>query len=445
MICKEPTPVEVPIGRKLHTVQVPNLIAVAQAKYVPGVSEKQAEIRRALREPIGTLPLRELARGRKNVVIVINDITRPYPGGLMVEELARELNEGGIPDEGISLLVAYGMHRPNSKAELAGSYGEELLERFALIHHNASDPTQNVTVGHTKGGVEVCIDRAFAGADLKILTGCIAPHQFAGFSGGRKSVVPGIAGFEAIRRHHSFPIRPKDISLGVLEGNRFHQESLEAAAIAGTDFILNAVENPQRELVCCVAGSLTEAFEAGVEVSRRIWTVPIPRRPEIAIVSPGGFPRDFDLHQSQKSIGCAEMVCPEGGGIILCAQCPDGAGRPGKLLREAKSLDEVIDRFLEKGLEPNGNGKAYMLARAAKRFRIILAGSDIPQEELRQMFLDGYPTVEEAIEVMLGHYGNRAGILVIPNASEIIPVVENGPEGIPANREDQEGLNAQQP
>lgn len=418
------TQVEIPIGIEKHRVTIPNLIGIADPEYVSGVPDKRAEITRAIHNPIGTPRLGKLALGKKNAAIVVNDITRPYPGGLMVEEIARELNAVGITDENIFLVIAYGHHRSNTMEELGVIYGDSVINRFRIVHHDAVDPNRNVTMGFTEGGVEVSINKDFAEADVKILTGCIAPHQFAGFSGGRKSVIPGIAGLTSIKRHHSFPIRPEAISLGILDGNRFHMEALEAARIANVDFIVNAVENTHRELVCCVSGDLNEAYLAGVEVSRKIWTVKIPVQPDIVIVSPGGFPRDFDLHQSQKSVGCAEMVCPPGGGVILCARCPDGAGKPGKLLMEADSLETVVNRFLEQGFEPNGNGKAYMLARAAAKYHIALAGSTISQSDLREMFLDGYDTVEEAIQVMIKRYGPNARILVIPNASEIIPVVQ---------------------
>lgn len=418
--------VEIPIGRTTVRAQIPNLIAVAEPAPVPGAADAREEVRRALAEPIGTMRLSEMARGRRDAVIVVNDITRPYPGRLMAEEILKELAAAGMKDEQITFLVAYGQHRDNTPEELIGMYGEELTSRFRFVHHHANDPQANVVLGETAGGVSVSVDRVFAQADLRILTGCIAPHQFAGFSGGRKSVIPGIAGIDAIRRHHSFPIRPEAISLGRLEGNRFHEEALEAARLAGVDFIVNSVDNTRRELVRCVAGDLKEAFLAGTELSRKIWTVSIPERPGIVVVSPGGYPRDFDLHQSQKAIGCAEMVLEAGGGVVLCAECPDGAGKPGALLKAAASPDELIDDFVTHGLKPNGNGKAYMLARAAKRYRIILAGSRIPSAELREMFMDGRDTVEEAVALLLQELGEQTPVLVIPNASEIIPVVEYG-------------------
>ncbi len=414
--------VRIPIGERVEEVPVPNLVTVAEPKFIPGVADPRAEVRRAILSPIGSRPLREIAAGRKRAVIVVNDITRPYPGRLMAEEILRELNAAGMRDDQAALLIAYGQHRENTPEELESIYGRELLGRVKVIHHHAFAPEENRTVGVTRGGVPVSVNRFYLEADLKILTGCIAPHQFAGFSGGRKSVIPGIADIAAVKRHHSFPIRPEKISLGMLEGNRFHLEALEAARMTGVDFIVNSVDNAQREMVACVAGDLEEAFYAGVEISRKVWTVEIPVRPKIVIVSPGGYPRDFDLHQSQKAIGCSELLLPEGGGLILCAECRDGAGKPGELLRRAKSPDEVIDDFLINGLKPNGNGKAYMLARAAKRYFIALAGSRIPQSELREMFLDGYDTVEEAIRVMLERFGQDAPILAVPHASEIIPV-----------------------
>ena len=420
-----PQTVSIPIGEGAVEARIPNLVKVVEPPYAPGVPDPRQEVRRALLSPIGAPRLSHLARGKKRAVIVVNDITRPYPGRLMAEEIARELNEAGMEDGRISLLVAYGQHRENTPEEMRQMYGEDLLRRFRVVHHHAGAADENVTIGFTRGGVEVSVNRFYMESDLKILTGCIAPHQFAGFSGGRKSVIPGIAGIEAVKRHHSFPIRPEKISLGWLRGNRFHEEALEAARMTGVDFIVNSVDNAQRQLVSCVAGDLEAAFYAGADISRRIWTVEIPRRPGILIVSPGGFPRDFDLHQSQKAIGCAELLLPEGGGLILCAECRDGAGKPGELLRRAETPDEVIDDFLKNGLKPNGNGKAYMLARAAKRYRIALAGSKIPQAALREMFLDGYGTVEEAVEAMLRAYGPDTPILVAPHASEIIPVFKN--------------------
>lgn len=418
--------VQLKIGKNTFHVRIPNLMGVAVPAYTLGVPDVRAEIARSLDAPIGSERLEKLAHGRKNAVIVVNDITRPYPGGEMVLEIAQRLHRAGMRDGQIALIVAYGQHRKNTVEELTAAFGEEVVSRFRIIHHDCREDAQLADLGTTQGGVRVVVNKAFAEADLKILTGCIAPHQFAGFSGGRKSVVPGIAGLETIQKHHFFPIRPEKASMGVLEGNRFHEEAVRAARIAGVDFIVNAVENTEREIVRCVSGDLEEAFYAGAELSRKIWTVYVPEKPDVVIVSPGGFPRDIDLHQSQKSLACAEMLCRENGGVILCAACPDGAGKPGVLLEKADSPDEVMEDFLREGHKPNGNGKAYMIAKATKAFHVVLAGSAISKEQAQAMFMDAFDTVEEAVDAMLERYGREAKILVVPSASEIIPCFGKG-------------------
>lgn len=417
------TPVDIPVGEQMLCVEVPNLIGVVTPPHLPGVPDPATEIRRAMQNPIGSPPLYELAQGKRSAAIVINDITRPYPGGLMVLEIARELGRAGLTDGQIFLVVAYGNHRTNTREELIAAYGKEVVDRFRIVHHYANEPNTLVTIGRTTTGVEVQINREFYEADLKITTGCIAPHQLAGFSGGRKSIVPGIAGINSLKVHHSFPIRPEATSLGWLEGNRFHEEALSAAYMAGVDFIVNSVDNAARELVRCVAGELKEAYLEGVALCRKVWTVKVPCKPDVVLVSPGGFPRDFDLHQSQKAIGCAEMICREGGMIILCAEARDGAGKPGKVLTEARTPQEVIDRFVKNGYTPDSVSKAYMLARAVTKFKVVIAASQIPAENLSQMFLEGFNTIEEAIQEAVLRYGEDARFLVIPHASEIIPVI----------------------
>lgn len=417
------TTVSIPVGEKVYKVEVPNVVSVITPRKVAGVADASVEIRRAIREPIGAKRLKNIAKGKKNAAIVINDITRPYPGGQMVLEIAKELHDAGLADEQIFLVIAYGNHRINTDAELRACYGDEVVERFHIVHHKATEPKENIIMGVTDGGVVVEVCKAFAEAEVKILTGCITPHQLAGFSGGRKSVLPGIAGIKSIIEHHSMPIRPMRTSLGWLEGNRFHEESTAAARIAGVDFIVNSVDNEKRELVLCVAGDLNDAYLAGIDKCREIWSARIPCQPDVVLISPGGFPRDFDLHQSQKAIGFAEMICKTDGMIILCAEARDGTGKPGRLLREANDSQEIIDRFVKEGYAPDSISKAYMIARAMKSFRLAIAASKIPSEELKSMSIDSYATVKDAIDAALDIYGKDAKFLVVPYASDMIPVL----------------------
>ena len=205
--------------------------------------------------------------------------------------------------------------------------------------------------------------------------------------------------------------------------DREMQGLVEAARIAGVDFIVNSVDNADRGVVACVAGDLEEAYARGVELCRRVWAAEVPAKADIVIASPGGYPRDFDLHQSQKALGCAEMLCREGGTIILCAEMRDGAGRPGAVLEKADSPQSVIADFGATGYTPQALSKAYMLARALCGFRIRVAGSLVPKERLERMFFVPHATVQEALRSALKEHGEQASVLIVPNASDVLPVI----------------------
>jgi nickel-dependent lactate racemase len=414
------TEVVFPVGKGTVTAAVPNLMAVVAPRETPGVADERAEVRRALENPIGSPRLSTIAKGKKNAAIVVNDITRPYPGGLFVEELARELALAGLKDEDIFLVVAYGTHRINTREELTGMFGRSVVDRFRFVHHVGTDESTLVSLGRTPGGIEVTVNREFAEAEVKIVTGLIAPHHSAGFSGGRKSVLPGISGLATLKQHHSFPFRPPKPAMGWLDGNSFHAEALAAARMAKTDFMLNSIDNVNRELVACVAGDLEAAHRSGVELCRSIWTYALPEKADVVIVSPGGYPRDIDLYQSQKACSCAELACRPGGLIILCAEAPDGTGKFAKLLVEAQHPQEVIDKYTKEGYTAESTAKAYMYARALVAFRLGLACCRVPAQDADKMFMLSYRTLDEAVEDGLKRYGGDAKFLAIPNAAEMI-------------------------
>ncbi len=418
------TSVTVPVGEGKLTFEVPNLLQLVEPARAEAAHDGMQEIRRAIQHPIGTERLCRIARGKHSAAIIVNDITRPYAGREMILAIAEELNAAGMRDEEIFLVVAYGAHRRNTDEELIRMYGEDVFRRFRYVHHDAFDPETLTVVGVTDGGVVVEINKEFAQAEVKITTGCIVPHQLAGFSGGRKSVIPGIAGFNTLRKHHSFPIRPEETSLGWLDGNPFHEEAMKAARIAGVDFIVNSVDNEEKQMVCCVCGDLEAAYSKGAEISRRVWSVPVHGKTDVVIVSPGGYPRDFDLHQSQKAIGCAEMLCKEGGHIIVCAEMRDGGNKPGKMLMESETLESITDRFRKTGYTQDALSKTYMFARAMQHYHVTLVGSFIPPEDQEKMFFEVYPSIEDAIRADLVRYGDGATFTVMPCASEVIPLFE---------------------
>lgn len=421
----EMTHVKLPYGRSYLEADIPNVLKVGTPKYVPGVSDPRAEIRRAIQNPIGSRRLCEIARGKHSAAITVNDITRPYPGGLMVLELAEELHLAGLTDDQIFLVVAYGTHRVETKQELIGMFDEEVVRRFRFVHHVADDPSTLKHIGKTDIGMNVQVNREFAEADVKILTGLITPHACAGFSGGRKSIVPGISGMECLKTHHSFPIVPAEPAMGWLEGNLFHEQALAAARLVGVDFIVNNIDNAEREMVACVAGDLNEAHIAGTKICADIWRISLPTRADVVIASPGGFPRDFDLHQAQKASSVAEMACKIGGHIIICAETPDGSAKFGKHLKNANSPEEVVELFKRIGMTADATGKAYMWARGMLKHRISIVGSKIPKQELADMFFNAYDTIDEAVQDSLRIYSQNATFVVIPHASDLFVTLED--------------------
>lgn len=394
----------------------------------PGTNDLEGLLDEALANPIGSSTLRELVKDKKakTACVIVNDITRPTPTESMLNAIARELNTSGISDQDIIILVATGTHRANTAQELGEMLGQHALERFNVINHDCLDENALVKIGTTSSGMPVIINEAFVNADLRISTGIIAPHQSAGFSGGRKSVMPGIAGLTSLKKHHGADWRASCPVHGKLNGNKFHLEALEAARIAGLDFMVNTVPNYKKETVAVVAGDLEEAWLEGVKYARRVSEVSIPAMADITIVHCGGHPRDFNLYQAQKSIASAEVVTKPGGIIIVLGECSDGIGGDivQQWLEEAENPQEVMDRFNLEGFSP-GTSKARAFARAQLKTRIFLVSDKICSNTLKKMFIECYPDFESALEDAYKHSSPERVTILLRNAPGVIPVMEN--------------------
>ena len=417
----------IPYGKGEMEIRIPrkNYLATLMPRYKPGVKDEAGEVRRALENPIGTRRLGEIARGRKTAVIVVNDITRSTATYKILPPLLEELKAAGVKEDRVTFLVATGTHRDNTREELEGMLGKEIVRRFAVVNHHCQDDKIMVDLGKTSGGIPVVINRLFWEAELKILTATIAPHQAAGFSGGRKSVLPGIASLATLKQHHGFNMRSNKPAMGWVEGNKFHENALEAAKMARADFILNTVQNHRKEITQAVAGDVEKAWLEGVKVSREIYEVTIPRPADVVITSPGGYPKDIDLYQSQKSMAASEIAVKEGGTVILPAECKDGVGTRGfyEWMSAATCPQEVIDRFIREGYSI-GSSKAWLFSRCLKRAGLILVSRHIDDKTLKEMFTERADTVEQAIEMALAKQGQDAKILLMKNGSDMIPRFE---------------------
>lgn len=307
------------------------IINVVEGKQVEAITNIEAALKEALNSPIGTEPLHEIVNKGDKVVIIASDVTRMWiRHDLFLPILLNELNAGGIPDKDISLVVALGAHRHHTHEENVAVYGQEVVDRIAIVQSHAPRSEDFVCIGKTSRGVDVYFNKHVANADKVILTGGIVYHLMAGFGGGRKAVMPGISGYASIQGNHSFclheqigeGISPNCIS-GKLEGNNMHEDMTEMAKLLNPAFLVNAVFTPEGKFAKFVAGHWYDAWREGCRYVEEIFGVPITAKADLVIASAGGFPKDINLYQGSKTIDNAFMAVKDDGVVILLLECRD--------------------------------------------------------------------------------------------------------------------------
>lgn len=377
-------------------------------------------IEHALDNPIGTPRLEDMVTPTDKITIMVNDQTRPGPHAEMCSAIVKRLNGAGVPDEHLTFVIATGSHKGPTPEQLHIILGG-LEERIRVHVHDCNDGT-HVYMGNTPTmDVPIYLDKFVAESSFIVTTGMIAPHHVAGFSGGRKSIVPGVVSLDTLKVHHSLPIRPYEPAINFYEGNPFHQIAVEAAKLVNVRFILNVVQDIHKQITDAVAGELEEAHKAGVQYCRDANTVDIHGLGDIIIASPGGHPRDIDLWQSQKALSVSELLCKKDGcTFILCAKAENGIPQLFiDWMSSAKSPDDVIERFREEGFGI-GSNKAFMYARALKKGRIILVSEGLTEEQAHNVMLDWAPDLQTAVNMAMARQ-KPSKITVVPKAVNIIP------------------------
>lgn len=313
-------------GQKRLDLAVPDDVCCLAMKDTPPVSDPAAAVRDALENPIGSPPLAQSARGRRSACIVISDITRPVPNQQILPPLLEVLEGSGIARQDITILIATGMHRPNQGEELAAMVGRTIMENYRIVNHFCRDAGA-VRCIDTIASTPIEINTHYLDADLKILTGLIEPHFYAGYSGGRKSILPGISSFNTMKFMHSYKVidHPR-VSNCVLDGNIFHEYGLQIAEKAGVDFILNVCINRDRQIGAIFAGHYDKAHLAGCDFVYRHAVVEIDDPVDMVIASGGGYPLDATFYQVSKSLTCAKDILKKGGTIVVACECREGLG-----------------------------------------------------------------------------------------------------------------------
>jgi len=409
---------------------------VAVSKPVQPLADAGKALAEALTHPLGSPPLREMAHRGDRACIVFTDVTRASPDHLLVPVLLKELEAAGVRDEDVTLLCGIGMHRPSTHAERVAKLGAQVVARYRVIDSEPQNPAALVDLGVTPGGVPVSVHRLAVETDLLIATGIVEPHQYAGYSGGRKTVAIGAAG-EALIAHTHGPafVDHPGTRLGRIEGNPFHEAVTEVARRANLRFILNVVLGDNKQILKVAAGEPEAAFQELVAFARSVYEVPIPHQYDVAIGG-AGFPKDANLYQASRVPSylffAPTPVVRPGGFFIIPARCEEGAGggvgeqRFFAALRDAPDVRFILDDARRNGYPP-GQQRAFVIAKVLERTRIIIVGSECPDVVAACKMIPA-ATMSEALAYARRELGSNLDVLIVPHALLTLPVIMTNDE-----------------
>jgi nickel-dependent lactate racemase len=374
-------------------------------------------IQNALAQPIGSPLLRHIVTPGQRVALVTSDITRPCPTALLLPYVLDELNRGGVRDEDILVVFALGTHRPHTRAEQIALVGEQVFQRVQCID---SDPTNCILVGHTSRGTPVSIFRPVIEADLRVCLGNIEYHYFAGYSGGVKAIIPGVASRETIQYNHRRMTEPTALA-GHLYDNPVRRDIEEAGELVGIHFILNAILDENERVVSVVAGHPQAAHREGCARLNAFGQAVIDQAADIVIVSAGGYPKDINLYQAQKALDNARHIVQPGGMIILVAECAEGMGNRlfDEWMRDPGGADAIIAHIQREFVL--GGHKAAAVALTMKQAEVCLV-SAMPPHDLRTMGFTPFDNLTEATQYALKKFDSPR-LAILPEGGAVMPCV----------------------
>ena len=402
---------------------------VVEPRFVAVLPDPAAALTAALRQPIGAPPLHSLVHPGHKIGVVFSDITRPTPHRLILPAILHELTEEArVPREQITLFNALGTHRPNTDGELRGMLGDDLVDGCRIVHNEAFAPETQIRVGVTARGHEIWINREVMACDVKILTGFIEPHFFAGFSGGGKALMPGMAGLRTVLGNHDAAmIADPRATWGITRGNPIWEEVLEVARIVGGTFLVNVTLNRDKAITGVYAGDLAAAHSTGCACAKSTAMIPVPRPFDIVITTNSGYPLDLNLYQTVKGMSAAAQVVREGGAIIVAADCWDGIpdhGLYGQLLRQASSPHELLDTILAPGFLRQDQWQAQIQAQIQLKADVYVRTDHLTDDQLRSALVQPCHSIEETVATLRARYGPDATICVLPEGPQTIPYID---------------------
>ncbi len=420
--------VKLAYGRNGLTINLPQSTEIVAAPSLPGVADPDASLREAIRGPAGSPPLAELVQEGNTVVIVHSDITRATPNHLIMPVLLAELESVGVRREDITLLNGLGTHRAQTEAEMRTLLGDAVFENYRCLQHDAYDDEMLVSLGTTSHGYPLRVNRLLVESDVKILTGFIEPHFFAGFSGGPKAVMPALCGAESVLTNHGWEmIAHPQATWGVCEGNPIWEEMSDAALKADPTFLLNVALNEDKEITAVFAGDLLQAHAAGCDYVRRQAMVAVDRPFDIAITTNSGFPLDQNLYQTVKGMSAAASIVSDGGHIIMAAACEDGIpdhGRYAELLVEGGSPQGVLEMLAQPGFSAQDQWQVQIQAQIQLRAQVHVFSDGLSDEQIRRALFTPCNNIEATIDRLLQEVGPGARICAMPEGPQTIATIQ---------------------
>ncbi len=415
--------VQLAYGQGGLTLSLPDSadVTVVEPRHVPGLLDEGGVLQDALRSPVDSLPLREVARGKGQVAIVVSDVTRPMPTARILPPILETLGS----HRGVVLIIATGIHRPSSPQELQTMLGGDILLRYPIVQHNTRDRSTMTSLGVMPSGHELWVNRDYQEADVRILTGLIEPHFFAGFSGGPKAVLPGIADSESIIHNHSAANldHPK-ATWGITKGNPIYMEMMEAALRSDPSFLVNVTANRDGAITGVFAGSLAPAHEKGTSSALQNTMRAVDAPFDIVITSNSGYPLDLNLYQGIKGLSAAGRIVRPGGAIILAAECRDGIpddSNYGRILHMADSPQTLLDIVRHPSHHREGAWQAHIQALVQLKAQVFIHSRCLTSTQIQKALLLPCVDLQATVKDLLRDYGPQARVAVLPEGPRTIP------------------------
>jgi len=411
-------------GKNGKTITLPDEITtVVRPKAAKPLMDEISAVRQALQNPMGCPPLAETVSAADQVAIVFSDITRPMPYHSILPPLLQELHH--VPDDQIIFINATGTHRSNTEGELVEILGREIVDRYTILQHDCSAEEELVHIGDSSRGNEIWVNRQYMESSVRILTGFIEPHLFAGFSGGPKAVLPGIAGKQTIVANHGVDmIGANTATFAHTVGNPLWEEMLEAALMSQPTMLLNVTQTDDRRITGVFAGELQQTHAAGAAFVRETSLVPVPQRYEIVISTAGGYPLDISMYQSVKGMAVTQNIVKDGGSVILACECEEGLPDYGEyrdIVNLAQSPDELLEIIHKPGFSMQDQWDVQIQAQLCQRVNFYIHSDGLTDVEVKQAMGIPCHDIEATVKELLTQYGPDARIAVLPAGSLTVP------------------------